>query len=263
MTEQTQTPAPSMTIAQYETLQPRAQIEHAGVRMVFSTPSELTLWRVSSIRQKEPWTLEWIEGFAADEVLVDCGANVGMYTIWAAATRKTRVFAFEPEAQNFALLSRNIMLNGLSEIATAFCLGLSDTSGLSQLHMSDLRIGGSCHSVGDPLDFQLKPRRALFVQGCVVARLDELVGAGAVPTPTHIKVDVDGLEHSVVAGARRTLEDPAVKSLLIETNRDLHQHAAMVSDLESLGFRYDKAQVARAERKDGPFKGVAEFIFAR
>jgi FkbM family methyltransferase len=256
-------PGVRLTLEQYENHQPIARVEHAGVAMTFATPSQFTLWRVQSIRSKEPCTLEWIEGFAADEVLVDVGANVGMYTIWAAATRKARVFAFEPEAQNYALLNRNIMLNNLSERVTAYCLGLSDAAGLSVLHMADLRVGGSCHALGEALDFKLEPLNARFAQGSAAMRLDDLVASGAIPTPAHIKIDVDGFEHKVVAGAAATLADPAVKSLLIETNQNLEAHLAMVGALGELGFRFDPAQVARAERRDGAFKGVAEYIFRR
>lgn len=76
--------------------------------MTFVTPSQLSRWRVESIYSKEPWTLEWIASFQPDDLLLDCGANVGMYTVWAAATRQVRVIALEPEAQNYALLNRNI-----------------------------------------------------------------------------------------------------------------------------------------------------------
>lgn len=264
MTDRTE-PAPDvrLTLEQYEKLQPIARVEHAGVVMTFATPSQFTLWRVQSIRSKEPWTLEWIDGFAEDEVLADVGANVGMYTVWAAATRKARVFAFEPEAQNYALLNRNLMLNGLSERATAYCLGLSDTAGLSVLHMADLRVGGSCHALGEALDFKLEPLAARFAQGAAAMRLDDLVAAGSIPVPAHIKIDVDGFEHKVVAGACVTLADPGVKSLLIETNQNLDAHRRMVGALADLGFRFDPAQVARAERQEGAFKGVAEYIFRR
>ena len=142
-------------------------------------------------------------------------------------------------------------------------MGLSDTSGLSQLHMADLRPAGSCHAVGEALDFKLQPLRAVFVQGCVVSRLDDLIAEGATPVPTHIKIDVDGFEHKVIDGARRTLRNPAVKSLLIETNPALAEHRDMVEALRDLGFTYDEAQVAAAARKEGAFKGVAEHIFRR
>ncbi|MFN9490193.1 MAG: FkbM family methyltransferase, partial [Betaproteobacteria bacterium] len=98
----------SLTLEEYERLNPRCEVVHDGVTMIYATPSQMTRWRVDSIYDKEPWTLEWIASFKPGEIVVDCGANVGMYTIWAAATRRTRVYAFEPEAQNYALLNRNI-----------------------------------------------------------------------------------------------------------------------------------------------------------
>lgn len=231
--------------------------------MFFSTPSQFTVWRAQSIFEKEPWTLEWIAGFAPGDILLDCGANVGMYTVWAAATRRARVFAFEPEAQNYALLNRNIVLNRLTDLVTAYCMGLSDQSGLSVLHIADMRIGGSCHSLGEALDYKHEPLKTVFKQGSIAGSVDELVRAGAMPVPTHIKIDVDGFEPKVIAGARETLRDRAVHSLLIETNQNLADHRAMVGELNKLGFRHDPGQVARAERKEGAFKGVAEYVFSR
>jgi FkbM family methyltransferase len=253
----------SMTLEEYERLNPCCEIEHAGKTMKFATPSTLTRWRVESIYKKEPWTLEWIETFRTDDILLDCGANVGMYTIWAAVTRGARVYAFEPESQNYALLNRNIQLNGLAGRVKAYCMGLSDEAGLFDLHMADMRVGGSCHAVGEPLDAHLRPLEALFAQGCVAATVDELVADGAIPLPNHFKIDVDGFEHKVVAGARKTLANPALRSVLIETNQNLEEHRAMVGELNALGLMHDAAQVKRAERKDGFFKGVAEHVFRR
>ena len=142
-------------------------------------------------------------------------------------------------------------------------MGLSDKSGLSTLHMTDLRIGGSCHALGEPLDYKHEPMNAVFKQGCVAGTVDELVRAGELPIPNHIKIDVDGFEPKVIAGARMTLEKAAVKSLLVETNQNLDDHRAMVGALNALGFRHDREQVARAERKEGSFKGVAEYVFKR
>lgn len=252
-----------LTLEQYEKIAPTAEIEHAGVTMRFATPSVFAMWRVQSIREKEPWTLEWIEGFAHGEVMLDVGANVGMYSIWAAATRKARVIAFEPEAQNYALLNRNIALNGLADRVCAYCAGLSDTSGLSVLHISDTRAGGSNHALGEALDFQHQPLAVAHVQGSIACTIDELVARQAMPVPAHIKIDVDGFEPKVIAGARQTLANRAVRSLLVETNANLEDHRAMVSELVSRGFHYDAAQVERAERKSGTFKGVAEYVFKR
>ena len=253
----------SLTLEEYERLNPRTEVHHEGVTMVFATPSTFTHWRVESIYDKEPWTLEWIAEFKPGEKFLDVGANVGMYTIWAAMTRRVHVYAFEPESQNYALLNRNIMLNNLCDSVDAYCMGLSDEPGLSTLHMADLRIGGSNHSVGEALNFEHKPLQTAFRQGCIADTLDRLIANRQVPVPNHIKIDVDGFEPKIIDGALATLSDTAVRSLLIETNQNLEDHRAMVRQLNGMGFRHDPAQVSRAERKEGTFKGVAEYVFRR
>lgn len=252
-----------LTLEEYEKLNPRCQLVHEGVTMQYCTPTTFTKWRVDSFFEKEPSTVEWLTSFASGAVLVDVGANVGMYTIWAAVARQARVFAFEPEAQNYALLNRNIVLNGLGERVTAYCVALSDSAGFSELHLSNLEVGGSCHSLGERVNFKLEPMTPAYSQGCVAARLDDLVAAGVVAVPDHIKIDVDGFEGKVVQGAARTLREPKVKSLLIEISPALAEHRAVIAGLKDLGFSYDPKQVAKAERQSGAFKGMAEYVFRR
>jgi FkbM family methyltransferase len=253
----------NLTLEQYETLSPRCELEHAGIRMVFATPSVMTRYRVESIYEKEPCTLEWIDSFHPDDILIDIGANVGMYTVWAAATKKVRVIAFEPEAQNYALLNRNIIANGLQERVKAYCMGLSDQRGLTELFMTDMRVGGSNHSVGESVNFESAAMPAKFAQGCVATTLDELISKNEIPVPHHIKIDVDGIEPKIIAGAHNSLSNPNVRSLLIETNTNLPAHREMINHLTDHGFKYNPEQVFRAMRKDGPFKGVAEHVFRR
>ncbi len=253
----------NLTLEQYQALNPRCEIAHAGTRMTFITPNVTTKWRVETIHSKEPCTLEWIAGFDADDVLADIGANVGMYSVWAAATRRAKVFAFEPEAQNYALLNRNIQANQLQGRVKAYCLGLSDRQSISQLFLSELIPGGSNHAAGQALDFQLAPMKVQYEQGCLIFKLDDLVASGAIPVPNHIKIDVDGFEHKVIVGAADVLKNPAVRSLLIEVNLNLQVHRDMLDALADLGFKYDAEQVRRATRQEGPFKGVAEHVFKR
>ena len=254
---------PNLTFEQYSELNPCAEIVHDGARLVFATPNTATKWRVDTIYQKEPCTLEWIATFGRDEILFDIGANVGMYTIWAAVTRGARVYAFEAESQNYAVLNRNILLNNLKARVKAYCVGLSDEPGLTELYMTGMMAGGSTHSVGEALDYKHDAMTVGFQQGCVAFRLDDLLAGGRIPAPNHIKIDVDGIEPKIVEGARETLKERAVKSLLIEVNPHLVDHRAMVTTLNEMGYRHDPAQVEQAARKEGPFKGVAEYIFRR
>lgn len=255
--------APEISLEQYELLLPHHTVRNGAIDVMYATPNLLTKARVDSLFKKEPDTIEWISGFQSDEVFVDIGANVGMYTIWAAKTRGVRTFAFEPESQNYALLCRNIVMNGLGDRVVAYCLALSDSAGYSMLHLSDFHLGGSCHSFGEKIDHRLEHRESKVSQGCVAATLDTLVAQGVLPVPVHIKIDVDGLEHKVLAGCRDVLANPAVKSILVEINTNLEQHRKVIADLQALGFGFSEQQATLARRTEGAFKGTGNYVFRR
>jgi len=253
----------AMTLEQYQALEPNMVVSEGGTSIVFATPNVATRFRVDTLRSKEPDTIAWIAGFHTDDVFVDIGANVGMYTIWAAKTRGIRVYAFEPESQNYALLCRNIVLNGLSGQVVAYCVAISDENAFSLLYLSEFQTGGSCHTFGEKLDHRLEHRESRFSQGCVSTTLDYLVEAGVLPVPNHIKVDVDGLEHKVIKGCEKILADHRLRSVLVEINTNLAVHRDIIAHMESLGFRYSDSQVAMALRSEGAFIGVGNHIFHR
>ena len=254
---------PQLTLEQYESLVPIQKVSDGAVEVIYSTPTMYAKWRVDSLFTKEPDTIEWIRNFQPGEVLVDIGANVGMYTIWAAKTRGIRVYAFEPESQNYAVLYKNIVLNHLSQQVVAYCAALSDVSSFSLLHLSSFQVGSSCHSFGEEVDFKLEHRETKISQGCFSTTLDDLVTNGVMPMPDHIKIDVDGLEHKVLAGARNVLADKRLKSVLIEINTNLELHRKIIADMQALGFVLSPKQVAKALRAKGTFAGVGNHVFHR
>jgi FkbM family methyltransferase len=253
----------AMTIDDYEKLNPVCKVDWGGREITFATPNSFTVYRVQSLPTKEPDTMSWIASFGPNDVLLDIGANVGMYSIWAAASRGTRVYAFEPESQNYAILNKNIFLNRFADRVTAYCVALSDQPGFGDLNLTDFRAGASCHTFGEMVDFKLEPKTPVFSQGCYATTVDAVVSAGQIPVPKHIKIDVDGIEHKVIAGARETLRNPALKSVLVELNTNLEIHRRIIDDMCSLGFSFSAAQAEAAIRKDGLFKGVGNHIFRR
>lgn len=253
----------SLTIDEYEQIQPIVTVNHLGEDIVFFTPSKTAVWRAQTLQTKEPETLAWIETFDRGDLLVDVGANVGMYTIWAAKTRGARVFAFEPEAQNYALLNRNIFLNQVSDTVTAFCVALSDEKKFDRLHLSGVSIGGSCHSFGEEVDFNLRPARFQQSQGCFSTSLDRLIADKVLPPPNHVKIDVDGFEHKVLTGAANAIRHENLRSVLVEVNTNLNEHMAIVDELSRLGFEYSREEVEKSRVREGPFAGVANFVFRR
>lgn len=258
------------------------KVQLGGITAKFFTPNKTTKWRAETLLTKEPVTIDWINKMSPGETLFDVGANIGGYSIWA-GVRGIKVHAFEPEADNYALLLKNMALNGIP--ANAYCLALSDRQHVGPLYMSQPGVGGSCHSFNEAVGPDLKPRQLLSTipasgfpadvprpvfpnvwtrgpqQGCVGMTLDSLVESG-LPAPDHLKIDVDGFEFRVVKGAEHILTN-GLKSLLVEVNPSLPEHLEMVRYIGELGYEYDSAQVESATRKEGPFKGCAEYLFHR
>jgi FkbM family methyltransferase len=231
-------------------------VRHDKTEVRFYTPNDTTQWRAQSLFTKEPATIEWIDTFKAGEVFFDIGANMGGYSVWAAKRRGVKVFAFEPMADNYALLCRNLRLNNVDGLA--YCLALTDQTKLASIYLSSEIAGGACNSFGKSISPDLKERKGIE-QGCIGRPLDVVVSD--LGQPDHIKIDVDGLEHLVVNGAISTLFK--VKSLLVEVNTNLPEHVEMVKLLQSYGLEFDPAQVESSTRKEGVFKGCAEYVFKR
>jgi FkbM family methyltransferase len=184
----------------------------------FSCLGGLPLWRARTLLTKEPETIEWIDTFEDGEVLWDIGANIGCYSLYA-ARKGNNVVAFEPSAANFFLLQKNIESNGFDKNIQALCLALSDQSAIGFLNMSTLLVGGAYCRFDDRLgsaDFGGENFDVQFSQGILAFSIDEFIRYYRVPVPDHIKIDVDGTEQMIIRGAAQTLQDKALKSLLIE-----------------------------------------------
>jgi len=216
---------------------PKFSTKCAGITLVWDCPNELTLWRAQTLFTKEPETIEWINGFSEGDIMFDVGANVGLYSIYA-GSRGIRVHAFEPEAQNFALLNRNIVLNNLTNSVTAYPVGIADVESFQILNIPEVMTGGALNSVGTELDWNLKPFIPRHKQGIYCTTIDSFVARTKDLSPNHIKIDVDGLESQIIAGATGTLRSSSLKSISIEINESLDRDIKTVRFLESMGFKF-------------------------
>lgn len=238
------------------------KIQIGDKEILFGAANDLIVWRAQTLFTKEPITIQWLDTLTEADVLYDVGANAGFYGLYAAIVRGARVYAFEPSAETFTVLARNFMLNQITaDRGLAVPLGCLDRPDITALHMADPEAGQSCHSVGADLDHRLTPAHRAFTQGIVAMPIDVI--ASHLPPPSAIKIDVDGLEASIIEGAERTLQSGDVKSMCIETNFNLVEHLQMIERLQRRGYEYDPSQAEAAARKTGPFKGVAEVIWRR
>jgi len=138
---------------------------------------------------------------APGTVVFDIGANVGHFTVaFARAVGETgRVYAFEPNPRMVARLSSHIALNRLQNV-TVVSMALGDQSASMELSVPPGDDPGSGTLLADwRRDHQVETHRV------PVERLDDYVRHNQIGRVDFIKLDVEGFEPRVLAGAEETI----------------------------------------------------------
>ncbi len=183
--------------------------------MVIFCPSARALHDPQGFGKDEPETVSWIdEHIKSGDTVWDIGANIGLYTLYAALDPKVTVLAFEPSAASFSTLVRNLELNQLDANVSAYCLAFSDSAKLDALHMANTESGHSMHAFGQT-ETVIGTIDTKFSQAVIGFSVDGFRDHFNLPAPDHIKLDVDSIEVKILIGAKDTL--PSVRSVLVET----------------------------------------------
>ena len=229
----------------------------------FYCPGHIPLWRAETLLTKEPETLRWIDGFDEDDVFWDIGANVGVYSLYAALRPAGKVLAFEPAAVNYSVLNRNIEINRMCDRISSFCIAFAEVSCLDYLYMANTDTGGALHGFAEPVDWQGNSFVPRFKQGMLGFSIDDFIDKFNPPFPTHIKIDVDGIEQKIISGALQAIADVRLKSLFVELDTsNVDQHEAVVSTMEKAGMPLHVKEHARMF-DNSEFASVYNHIFVR
>jgi FkbM family methyltransferase len=142
--------------------------------------------------------------------VVDVGAYTGYYTLVAAAENPAlRVTAFEPVPANYERLMANLVANGSYDRVEALCAAVSSTSELVRLGMPpEERMPSS----GRLKSSVISQEPSLVYIDVPTVTLDKVLAGVDVDV---VKVDVEGAEGDVVAGAAGVLSRCA-PTLLME-----------------------------------------------
>ncbi len=232
-------------------IDPRRRITAGHVRFQMHVSSPIERWRADTVLTKEPETIAWLDRtIAAESVFYDVGANVGLYSLYAANLfpGAVRAVCFEPEPMNFARLNQNIAANGLSERMIAYPVGLGAERRFDIMPLSVLESGGALHGAAS-----IEDGAAAHVVGVSIWPLDDVLAAASeLPRPTHLKIDVDGPELAVVTGAKAMLGDPALRHVLIEVTAA--ERGTIEAALAGAGFEV----TAQGAEHDGMFNLIFE-----
>ncbi|MDC1414810.1 FkbM family methyltransferase [Gammaproteobacteria bacterium] len=200
---------------------------YKGHMLKFTVPSYLSDWRAQTFTTKEPETLDWIDSMVDGCILWDVGANIGVYSLYAAQCKDAKVFAFEPSLFNLELLARNIYLNNLHENIAIAPIALSDKTNFGSIKMTSTEMGSALATFGEDFGWDGQKIKHNFTFKTIGMTMDDAASYLQIPLPNYIKIDVDGLEHLILLGGQKVLAQ--VDEVLIEVNDDFIQQAEGVS----------------------------------
>lgn len=205
------------------------QVSHEDTSLRIVTPNSLCEWRAKTFSSKEPETLEWIDSFEEKSIVWDIGANIGLYSMYAAKKRNCSVWSYEPSVFNLELLARNIFINGLQSQICIVPFALSEQMRSSSMKMTTTEWGGALSTFGEKLGWDGKKVQEVFEFKTIGLSMDDAKTLLNIPQPDYLKMDVDGLEHFILKGGKSVLD--LVKGVLIEVNDDFHEQAEQCHQL--------------------------------
>ena len=135
-------------------------------------------------------------------VFVDVGANDGYYTLFAARRVGPggRVVSVEPSSRERAHLERNLTRNGIGNVEVVPA-ALGAAAGHADLHLAHGAHTGH-NTLGSFAHDDVVPAR---IERVPLETLDAVVARLALPHVDVVKIDVEGGEANVIAGARTVL----------------------------------------------------------
>jgi FkbM family methyltransferase len=211
------------------------KINHNGYGFYFHIPNWITLYRAETFSSKEPETLEWIDNFDFNSVFWDIGANVGLYSIYAAKTKNTITYSFEPSVFNLEFLAKNIFLNNLQNSIYILPVALADKNGVNIFNMSNTLWGGALSTFSKSHDQNGNDLKINFKYNTLGITADNAFKLFNLSKPKYIKIDVDGIEHLILSGMSNILD--STSEILIEiSNNFLEQMEKSTQILKSKGF---------------------------
>lgn len=168
---------------------------------------------------------------AAAPVILDCGSNIGLSVLFFKSLHPgARITAFEPSAQSFDLLSRNVRENSLSGVSLQNC-ALVRAPTTVDFFVSDTRAGSLRASI-------FQERGTGQRQAVAGKRLSEFIEEPV----DFLKIDIEGAEEQVFADLAATGRIALIDQMVVEYHHQISRTqeglATFLRTLEQAGFRY-------------------------
>ena len=129
--------------------------------------------------------------------------------------------------------------------------------------MQTTDLGGALSSFGSTVDESGEQFVPTFRQGMVGYSIDQFIKQFNAPFPNHLKIDVDGIEDLIIAGAAATLSDARMKSVSIELDASRCEHTQAIADkIEAAGLKFTVKRQSEMIAA-GAYKNIFNYQFHR
>jgi FkbM family methyltransferase len=201
----------------------------------FRTGHGRLFWRATESPSLDLDTNRWITTFSNNDVFYDVGANIGLYSLMAAKFMQAKVYAVEIDLMNNRMLYENIYMNNCQEKITVLPFGLDSSSHQEKLFLKTMSYGDALHNLRQPNEMVTNPSGIQV--NVPVFRLDDVIKILGLPSPTKLKIDVDGVDLDVLKGSSDALK--TVNSLVIEYMPNSETRTEIHNFLTDCGITFD------------------------
>lgn len=171
-----------------------------------------------------------LKNHGQDYQFVDIGANQGLYSLLAGLNQRCRrIIAFEPVPATFALLQTNIAINALEARVNLHQLAIAAEAGHADIKVSTAHSGTA--SLAGQSSYHAS--ETIRIQTINAPMLDAILAS---EWPSIVKVDVEGLEHEVIAELARSDSFSTVIGLFYEIDERWSDPMAIETLLRDAGF---------------------------
>lgn len=199
-----------------------------GLTIVGNSKS-LILDLVDEIFVKEVYNPKFMK-IKKGESVMDIGANIGVFSLYAMKNGAERVYSIEPLPQNISLIRKNFTANRLNE-PNIINAAVSQKNGVGIFYVADLDSHGLLfnHSYNQFHSGRINVR---------TIKLDELFTIYKIDRLDFLKIDCEGSEGEIINSTKKSTWK-RIKKIAIEyhNNVSVLSHIEIIKILKNMGFR--------------------------
>jgi len=190
-----------------------------------------------------------------DSLVIDIGANIGVFSIFATLAKNTVVYAYEPFSKNFDLLKENIKLNKLENRIFPFNFGLAAKKEKRRLYLGESPFHSFLPAKESPFNalygnFEENQKQKYSEINCI--SLKDVFEENKIDSCDILKIDCEGAEYEILYN----LPDEYFKKIK-EIRLEYHNH---LNNKKNTGdflkrFLEEKGFVVLENKKTSNFQG--------